>query len=335
MRTLVIIATVILACAWGVCRAAENTVLRLGFETPRTDSQFLAAAKFAELVRERTGGAVNVKLYPDSVLGSGSAMLAAVRSGDLDMYLGGSGYFANFAQRLNLVDIPFLFRDYSHVDAVLTGPVGDAMLGELEAFDLKGLAFFENGFRCLSNNIRPVRSAGDASGLKIRTLDNPMHLETWRRLGAVVMPMPLSNLYVALESRTVDGQEHPLGVVFSARLYEVQRYISMTNHVYSPLILAMNEQRHARFPEAVRAALRQSAREAADFQKQYNRDNLAKQLRRMANAGCEIIPPGEIDIRSFVDILGSVTREMYLSDYGGPLGQAWLDAIDAESDDGR
>lgn len=315
----------------GSAEAAETLTLRLGFETPRTDSQFIGAARLSELVRERSGGRLRIKLFPASVLGSGPAMLAEVREGNLDMYLGGSGYFANLAPRLNIVDIPFLFAGYRHADSALNGGVGDEMLAELEPFALKGLAFWENGFRCLTNNRGPVRSAEDVRGLRLRTLANPMHLEAWSLLGTTAIPLPLAELYTAIENGMVQGQEHPLNVTRSARLFEVQRHVSVTNHVYSPLILAINKKRFDAFPEDLRTMLIESAREAGAHQKQFIRENIARYLEEMEASGCEIIPAAAVDADSFVRAVGVRCRDVYLREYGGSAGKRWLEAIDAMS----
>lgn len=311
-------------------RAAEQWIFRFGFETPRKDSQFIAAANFAKLVKDRSGGKMVIKLFPDSVLGTGPAMLDAVRAGKLDMYMGGSGYFANLAGKLNILDLPFIFRDYDHADAVLTGKVGAEMLAELEPHGIKGLAFFENGFRCLTNSKHPVKQAADIPGLKMRILDNPIHSATWNKLGASTVPLPLTELYPILETRTLDAQDHPVGVTFSARLYEVQRYVTLTNHVYSPLILAMSDSVFNSLPDSMQRILLDCAAEASTIQKQSIRTSRDRELATMERSGCIITQSSDVDVPSFKTALGSTLLDLYLKEYGGPLGLQWLTAIELE-----
>ncbi|MCC8190452.1 MAG: DctP family TRAP transporter solute-binding subunit [Planctomycetes bacterium] len=323
----------LLALACVSASAGEKYTIRLGFETPRTDSQFVGADHMAKVAAEKSGGRLDIKLFPDGVLGSAQAMLTQMRGGTLDIYLGGSGYFANMAETLNIVDIPFLFRGYKHVDKVLTGELGRTMLDQLEPFGMKGLAFFENGFRCLTNSRRPVTKASDVEGLKLRTLANPMHIEAWTLLGTNPVPMPLSELYTALETKTVEGQEHPLNVTYSAKLYEVQPHISVSNHTYTPLIIAMNLDKFNALPEELQKILIEAAEEGAAAQKKFIRDNIAEMVKEMAAFGCQIVPASDVDMQSFVDIIGEKTKAMYLKDFGGEVGEKWLQIIADEAVD--
>lgn len=327
-KTLLMILAVCVVAA-GAVSAGETWSLRLGFETPRTDSQFVGSDAMAKYAAEKSGGRIDIKLFPDGVLGSGPTMLSQMRGGTLDIYLGGSGYFANMAQVLNIVDIPFLFMGYKHVDTLLEGDLGRRMLAELDAFDMKGLAFFENGFRCLTNSRRPIRTAADVKGLKLRTLANPMHIEAWTLLGTNPVPMPLSELYTALETGTVEGQEHPLNVTYSAKLFEVQKHISVSNHAYSPLVIAMNKKKFESMPKDLQDILIEAAWHGARAQKDFIRSNIADMVKSMAAFGCEIVPANEVDMKSFVDIVGQKTRDMYLKDFGGEKGAEWLKEIDA------
>ena len=332
MRRVLLLAAACLFAA-GSTFAAEY-VFQFGFETPRTDSQFIGAEHFAKVAAEKSGGRIEIQLYPDGVLGNGPTMLADMQGGDLDMYMGGSGFFANMAQKLNILDIPFLFRGTKHVDTLLEGDFGRLMLDELNAHEIKGLAFWENGFRCLTNLRNPVKVAADVKGMKLRTLANPMHIEAWTLLGTNPVPMPLSELYTALETKTVEGQEHPLNVTYSAKLYEVQKYISASNHAYSPLIVGMNLDRFNSLPKDIQDILIESCIEGARYQKNYIRSNIAKMVEEMKAFGCEVVPAEQVDMKSFQDVVGGKTRAMYLEQYGGDTGQQWLKIIDDGAIDG-
>ena len=307
---------------------AAEYVFQFGFETPRADSQFIGAEEFARVAAAKSNGRIEIQLYPDGVLGNGPTMLADMQGGDLDMYMGGSGFFANMAQKLNILDIPFLFTGTDHVDSLLEGDFGRLMLTELEAVDIMGLAFWENGFRCLTNLRNSISKADDVKGMKLRTLANPMHIEAWTLLGTNPVPMPLSELYTALETKTVEGQEHPLNVTFSAKLFEVQKYISVSNHAYSPLILGMNLETYNKLPKDIQDILLEAALAGARFQKKFIRENIATMVKEMEAYGCQIVHANEIDMKSFQNVVGEKTRAMYLNNYGGDTGAQWLKIID-------
>ncbi|MDR1519731.1 MAG: DctP family TRAP transporter solute-binding subunit, partial [Planctomycetota bacterium] len=260
-----------LACvlAAGLVNAGDAVRLRFGFETPRTDSQYVGAEQMKKYVESKSGGRLELQLFPDSTLGSGPDMLSQMRGGSLDVYMGGSGFFATLAGKLNLLDIPFLITTTQQVDALLEGDFGRLLLDELDAHDMKGLAFWENGFRCLTNFRNPIKAAKDVIGLKLRLPSMPMFMEAWKILGTNPVPMPLSELYTALETKTVEGQDHPLNVTYSAKLYEVQKYISVSNHAYSPLINAMNLKKFNTLAPDLQKILLDGALEGARHQKKF------------------------------------------------------------------
>jgi tripartite ATP-independent transporter DctP family solute receptor len=320
----------VMACilAVGAAGAGETIRLRFGYETPETDSQHVGALVFKKYVAEKTGGQADIQLFPNSVLGSGPDMLSQMRGGSLDIYMGGSGFFATLAGKLNILDIPFLMTTTEQVDTLLETDFGRLLLDELDAHDMKGLAFWENGFRCLTNFRNPIRAAKDVLGLKLRLPSMPMFMEAWKILGTNPVPMPLSELYTALETKTVEGQDHPLNVTYSAKLYEVQKYISVSNHAYSPLINAMNLKKFNSLPSNIQKVLLEGAIEGAREQKKFIRANIAKMLEEMAAYGCEIVPVSEMDMKSFSDGLGDKIRNIYLTQHGGDTGAAWLKKID-------
>ncbi|MDR3077240.1 MAG: DctP family TRAP transporter solute-binding subunit, partial [Planctomycetota bacterium] len=206
--------------------AGEKITLRFGIETSRSDSQYHGAQVFAKHVLDNTGGVIDIRLFPDSVLGSTASQLAQVKSGTLDITLSGSGNFAGAIPSLNVFDVPFLFRDYDHVDKVMDGPIGRAIMDDAEAQDYKGLSLWENGFRALTNARNSVRVPDDVKGLKIRVPGMPMHVEAWRLLGANPIPMNYSEVFTALETGAIDAQDHPIPIAYSSRFYEAQKFLS-------------------------------------------------------------------------------------------------------------
>lgn len=264
-----------LVAGMAVFTASANaaTTLRFGYEAPRSDTQHEAAKKFNELLKEKTKGEIKLSLFPDSTLGNAQTMISAVRGGTIDLEMSGSPNFSGLVPKYNVIDIPFIFQNREHAYAVLDGEIGQGLLKELEAQGLKGLAFWEVGFRSFTNSKHPVKTPDDIKGLKVRTNQNPMYIQAFSILGANPVPMPLSELYTALETRAVDAQEHPVGIVWSAKLYEVQKHLSLTNHGYTPLIVVMNKAKFDGLSPALQSAILEAAKEAGAYQRKLNLDN--------------------------------------------------------------
>ncbi|ELM3723974.1 TRAP transporter substrate-binding protein [Edwardsiella piscicida] len=298
--------------------------LRFGYETSQSDSQHQAAEKFRSLLEARTQGALSLRLFPDSTLGNAQAMISGVRSGSIDMEMSGSNNFAGLLPALNVLDIPFLFRDTEHAYRVLDGEIGAALLSRLETVGLKGLAYWENGWRDVTNSRRPIQTPADLKGLKIRTNNSPMNIAAFRLLGANPLPMPFSEVYTALETRTIDAQEHPINVTWSAKFYEVQRYLTLTHHAYSPLIVVMNLKRFQTLEPDQQQALLSAAREAGEYQRQRVVEDQQRIIAGMRESGVEVIV--QPDRRAFAEALGSQVRDMFLQAH--PQEAALLQAIE-------
>lgn len=278
------------ALAGFVGTAQAQTSLRFSSEAPRSDTQFEAATKMNEVLKAKTNGALELKIFTDSQLGTFQAAIAGVRGGTIDLAISGSGNFTGLEPMIGVLDIPFLFRDSAHAYKVLDGEIGTQLLDKLAAQGLKGLAYWDNGWRQMTNSKRPIVKPEDVKGLKMRTTGSPAHIEAFKELGANPVPMPIAELYTALEMKTVDGQEHPLGVFYSSKFYEVQKYVSLTYHAYSALILVMNKAKFDALPAAQQKAVVEAAREAGQFQRKRNADNLqviVDDLKKKGNAVTE------------------------------------------------
>ena len=314
-----------LAAALLLAGAAQaQTVFKFGYEAPRSDTQHLGAEKFQELLKEKSGGEMDLSLFPDSSLGNAQAMISSVRAGTLDIEMSSSSNFTGLASRLNVIDIPFMFRDKAHAYRVLDGEIGDSLAKDLEGSGLKVLAWWEVGFRTLSNSRQPVKTPEDIKGLKIRTNQNPMYIKAFELLGANPVPMPLSELYTALETRTVDAQEHPIGILYSVKLYEVQKYLSITNHGYTPLPVVMNKAKFDALSAEQQEMLIAAAREAGAYQRQLNADQESTLLAEMEKDGLEIIR--ELDTTPFRETIETQVRQMYIDHNGDELPKA-IDAL--------
>ena len=235
-----------LAMLAGTAFAAEYN-MRLAHEVAVDSTQHLAATRFAELVKERTNGAIEIKVFPNSGLGTGQQALNLLRGGTIEIVQSGSTTFNGLVGETAALELPFLFRDAEHAYHVLDGKVGQSLLDKLGPFGIQGLAFLENGWRQVTNNRHPVRSVEDIKGLKIRTTPNPYHIQAFQLLGANPVPLAYAELYSALETGAVDAQEHPLPILWAGKFYEVQKYLTLTSHAYSPLI-PRDEQAEVRQP---------------------------------------------------------------------------------------
>lgn len=297
--------------------ASAETNLRFGYEAPRSDTQHAAAKKFNELLAEKTKGEVKLKLFPDSTLGNAQTMIAGVRGGTIDLEMSGSPNFTGLVQKLNVIDIPFIFKDRAHVYSVLDGEVGQSLLKELEAQGLKGLAFWDVGFRAFSNSKHTVTKPEDIKGLKVRTNQNPMYIEAFSLLGGNPVPMPLAELYTALETRAVDAQEHPIGIFWSSKLYEVQKYLSLTNHGYTPLIVVMNKAKFDALSPELQQAMLEAAKEAGAYQRDLNVKNEQEIITNLRKAGIEVTE--QVDTTPFKAIIEEKVRKSFIDKNGDDL----------------
>jgi tripartite ATP-independent transporter DctP family solute receptor len=208
--------------------AAENTGLHLGW------------LKFKEECEKISGGNITVALFPNQQLGGDREYSESVQMGDLTGGSPSSTPLAAFCKELYVLDIPFLFADRASAYAILDGAPGEALNEAMEKGGFKCLGHFENGFRNFTNSRNPVHKPEDVKGLKLRTMENPVHMEFWRLAGASPTPMAFGELFTALQQKTVDAQENPFELIYTAKFYEVQKYISETQHIYTPYVTIFN-----------------------------------------------------------------------------------------------
>ncbi|MGQ9485662.1 MAG: TRAP transporter substrate-binding protein [Desulfosoma sp.] len=257
-------------------------VIKLGVVTKPGSAQNVCAEKFKEIVEARSD--YEVKIFHSASLGTETEILQQVQMNSVQMGIITSGPFDVFVPEARVIDYPFLFANSREADAVLDGPAGQALLKALERARFKGLAFSENGFRHLTNNVRPVHGVDDVKGLKIRVMESILHKELWRELGANPTPMGWP-IYTELQQGTIDAQENPLWVIWNYKLYEVQKYMTLTGHVYSAHIDVANLEWFNALPAQDRDMIAQAMKEAAIFQRQWNRDNEADFLAKVKAAG--------------------------------------------------
>ena len=308
----------------GTAFAAATYKLRLGHASSAESSQQVAVLKFAELVKERTKGDVELSVYPNSALGPDQQMITLTRGGSIDIVISGSTNFNGMVPQTAALELPFIFRDSNHVYKVLDGKVGQGLLDDLGKHNLKGLAYFENGWRVLSNNKRPVSTPEDTKGLKVRSTPNPYHIQAFQLLGMNPSPLAIAELYSALETKAFDAQEHPLPVFWSSKFYEVQKYLTLTNHAYSPTVAAMNKAKFDGLPANYQKILVDSAREATAFHRELNARENVKVIQELKKLGIQVIE--QPNMAPFRSIVYAPVRQAYVDKNGAEL----LKALEAE-----
>lgn len=291
MKALMSVAVLCAAVVSASASAQEFTAkYKISTTQSATHPYGVGAQKFADLMKERTNGRITATVFTDSQLAKGEReMIEALQQGTIDVYVGSTGPVGNFSPSMGILDIPFLFRDTAHVDKVLDGAFGQSLLADLEKHGMKGLAFWENGFRNLTNNRGPAKTPDDVKGIKLRTMENKVHMTAFKDAGLNPTPMAWGEVYSALQQKVIDAQENPVAVIHASKIYEVQKYLTLTNHVYSPAPLIMSLQKWQRIPKADQAVILATAQEVAQFQRQLNRDQEAGRIKDMESKGFTIV----------------------------------------------
>lgn len=309
--------------AAGLSAQAQVTKIRFAHAGPEATSQHQAALEFAKLVKERSGGKLEVQVFPGSQLGNDSTVIGAVRGGTIDMMMAGSGNFAGLNSKLDVLDIPFLFRDQSHAYKTVDGEIGQSLMKGLESTGLKQLAFWEVGFRSITTKNRAVRVPADVKGLKIRTTPNPTHVQAWKLLGTNPVPMPLGELYQALESGAVDAQEHPVDITYAAKFYEVQKHLTLTRHAFTAMPVVFNKQKFDALAPDLQNALVSAATDGRLFQRNMNQKNEANIIAELRKNGMTVIET--FDPAPFKTLVNDDLRKSFAAKNGPEL----LVAVDA------
>ena len=282
----------------GTGHAAEIGERTIKFATAGAKGSPIALGmdKFAELVEARSGGRITVKRFPGGTLGGDVQTLAALQGGTVEMTTMNAGLLAGVAKDFVLVDLPFLFASPQEADAVMDGPVGQALAAKLPEKGLVGLGYWELGFRQLTNNRRPIATVEDIAGLKIRVVQAPIYIDLFNALGANAVPMPFTELYTALETGAIDGQENPAPSILTAKLNEVQAYLTLTNHTYNPQIVLISGKFWDRLNADERRLLQEATLEARGYQRAVSREQAGKAVEELKAEGMEVseLPPAEV-----------------------------------------
>ena len=263
-------------------------LIRFGYGLNEQSNQGRAVRLFAEQVEKNSGGKMKVRAVGAAALGPDVQMQQALIGGAQEMMVGSTATLVGITKEMALWDTPFLFNNAREADAMLDGPIGQKVMDKLQDKGLVGLVYWENGFRNMTNNKRPITKMEDFEGIKLRVMQNPVYLDSFKRLGANAIPLPFSELFSALETKTVDGQENPFNTILSSKFFEVQKYLSVTNHVYSPWIVMVSKKWWDQLSKDEQKVLMDAARTSREFERKDTREEAGRALADLKAKGMQI-----------------------------------------------
>ena len=287
-RALLSAAALALAGSLAPTAVQAQTVLKIGYATARDSHYGVGSGTFCDEVERGTQGRYKCQHFANSALGGEREQIEALQLGTQDLLNTSTGPVGNFVPEMRIVDLPFLFRDYAHARKVLDGPIGQNMLAQFPKHGLVALAWTENGFRQMTNSKRDIVKPADAAGLKMRTMENKVHMEGYKTFGIQPTPMAFPELFGALQQGTVDGQENPIPVILSAKFAQVQKHLSMTNHVYSPSLLLISPRTWDKVSAADKAVFLEAAKKGAAAQRKKVNDDEDQGIAQLEKAGMTV-----------------------------------------------
>lgn len=306
------VAVLFLSAAFvGASSAAEYT-LKVGIAQPKGHSYTQAFERFKKEVEEKSGGRVAVDVFSDNQLGSEKEMQEAVSLGNLEMTI--TGVLVSYEPLLAILELPYLFKDRGQIKKFHQSPEVERLTKNLEKNNIKLVAFFENGFRQMTNNKRPINKPDDVKGLAMRTPENPAQMETFKQLGAVVTPMASTELYSALQQGVVDGQENPIQNIYNNKFYEVQKFLAITNHIYNSGYVVMNRELFDGMPKDLQQIILTAIANAEAWQMQLCSDNDNALLEKIKAAGVTVTTPNISEFMRAVEPVYSVFIGRYGDD---------------------
>ncbi|WP_395457885.1 TRAP transporter substrate-binding protein (plasmid) [Azospirillum melinis] len=291
------IAAALLAPVAASAQDVKTRIIRFGYGLSESSNQGRAVKYFAEELSKRSGGKLKVKGFGDASLGSDIQMQNALIGGAQEMMVGSTATLVGIVKDFGVYDLPFLFNNEKEADAVLDGPFGEKLLKSLNDKGLVGLVYWENGFRNLTNSKRPITKLEDMGGIKLRVMQNPVYIDMFNRFGANAVPLAFSELFTAMETGTVDGQENPVTTIQSSKFYEVQKYLTISRHVYSPWIMLASKRWYDGLSADERKILSEAAAASRDFERKDSREASAQSMAYLKEKGMQIneLSPAELE----------------------------------------
>jgi len=289
-------------------RAAAKWNMKFGHDMPEDSAQHVAALKYAELVKERTKGQVEVKVFPAQQLGTDPEMVQQAQMGTLEIVLPPTAKISGFAAQLQLADLPFLFPSKDICYQVLDGPVGDKMLALLDAKGLKGVSFWESGFKQMTAN-KAIRKPEDFAGMKVRVMESPLLIAQYKQVKANPVPIDFAETYNALQQGVVDAQENPLVSIVNMKFYEVQKFTMLSNHGFLGYAFLFSKKVYDGLPADIQKTLRDTARELASFERQDTARREAGYIERIQKGGSQVIALTPQELQAFAKAFQPVHQQ--------------------------
>jgi len=275
--------------AAGIVSAQAQTVIKIGYATSATSHYGVGTTAFCDDIEKGTQGRYKCQQFPSSALGGEREMIEAVQLGTLDFVNTSTGPVGNFVPEVKIVDIPFLFRDYDHARKVMDGPIGQDILTKFPSKGLMALSWTENGFRHMTNNKRAINKPEDAAGLKMRTMENKVHMDGYRAFGIQPTPMAFPEVFGALQQGTVDGQENPIPVILASKFSQVQKHLSLTGHVYSPALIITSPRFMNKLSDADKKVFYEAAKHATVAQRKKVNDDENSGIAQLEKDGMSVV----------------------------------------------
>lgn len=274
----------------------QDRSVRISMTGSKDHPAGIALAKTGECLAAKTGGKFKMRPFYDASLGPEPANLTQLRSGSLDGALMTTAVISTAVPQVGIFDLPFLVSDYKEIDALLDGPFGDKVASLYPAAGLVNLAFYEHGFRNVTNSRRPVNKLEDLQGMKLRVIQNKTFIDTFTQLGANPVPMPFTEVYSALETKAIDGQENPVAFLQTSKLYEVQKHVALTRHVYSPVSFVYSKSQYDKLTPDEQKVLKECAMETRLVNRKLGRDMEAKSMEFLKGQGVTITEPSAAEL---------------------------------------
>ena len=303
-------------------------LIRFGYGLNEQSNQGRAVKLFAEQVEKASGGKMKIRAIGAAALGPDTQMQQALIGGAQEMMVGSTATLVGITKEMALWDTPFLFNSAKEADVILDGPIGQKVMDKLQEKGLVGLVYWENGFRNLTNSKRAVTKVEDLDGIKLRVMQNNVFLESFKTLGANAVPLPFSELFSALETKTVDGQENPYNTILSSKFYEVQKYLSVTNHVYSPWIVTVSKKWWDGLSKDEQKVLLDAAKVSREFERKDTRAEAAKAVADLKAKGMQVNELPAAEVARMRDKLTHINASIGVT-VGMPLWNETRDALAA------
>ncbi len=284
----ILLAALLILGVFASCASAAEVTYKLGHMSPLDNNYNLLAERFKALVEEKSGGRIAIEIYPQAQLGYDRDLLEAMQFGTVDFAVNTASVISNFAPLLGALDLPYLLNDWDHIEKFIASDAATSLLGECESEGLVGLSLMGRGFRSVTNNVRPITSLEDIKGIKLRVVESTVFVKTFEDFGVVTSAMSFGEVFTALQQGAIDGQENPPETIFAERVYEVQKYLSLTQHIAGWAALMASKSTFDRMSAEDQQLIRECAVQAAFEETQINREKEGSFIEKLEAQGMQV-----------------------------------------------